>query len=198
MRLVGGFPRRRPLATAVSLSLVGYAVVVGTLLGVVPGGVYPRLSLAEVNLLSHAIAVVNTVTTLLLVAGWRYIRCDEVAKHRAAMGSAFGLILVFLVLYVVKTGGGGQKEILGAPAPVELAYFAMLAVHILLSIVAVPVVVYALVLGLTHTTRELRTETAHRRVGRIAAGSWILSLVLGVVTYLVLNWVYSYDFVPAA
>jgi len=197
MRLVGGFPRRRPLATAAGLSVVGYAVVVGTLLGFVPAAVYPRLSLAEVNLLSHAIAAVNTVTTVLLVAGWRYVRRGEVAKHRAAMGSGFGLILVFLVLYVVKTGGGGQKEITGAPAPVELAYFAMLAVHILLSILAVPVVLYALVLGLTHTTRELRTETPHRRVGRVAAGSWIVSLVLGVVTYLLLNWVYAYEFVPA-
>jgi putative membrane protein len=69
----------------------------------------------------------------------------------------------------------------------------MLAIHILLSIVAVPVVLYGLILGLTHTPEELR-NTAHATVGRIAAGSWILSLVLGIVTYLMLNHIYDYEF----
>ncbi|MEF8757746.1 MAG: DUF420 domain-containing protein, partial [Halobacteriales archaeon] len=61
-------------------------------------------------------------------------------------------------------------------------------------IVAVPVVLYALILGLTHTPAELRNETPHRRIGRIAAGTWIVSLVLGVVTYVMLNHIYGYEF----
>jgi putative membrane protein len=77
------------------------------------------------------------------------------------------------------------------------AYLLMLAVHILLSILAVPLVIYAIVLGLTHTPEELRTETPHKRVGRIAAGTWILSLSLGVVTYLLLNHLYAWEFVAA-
>jgi len=196
MSAIDGVARDRPLAATVALSAVGYALVAGTFLGAVPGGVFPDLSLAEVNLLSHAIAVVNAAATVLLVAGWRFIRRNEVGKHRAAMVAAFGLILLFLVLYLTKIGGGGTKELVGAPTPVRYAYLGMLAVHVVLSVVAVPVVLYALVLGLTHTPRELRTETPHRRVGRIAAGSWILSLVLGVATYLLLNWVYGYEFVP--
>jgi putative membrane protein len=74
----------------------------------------------------------------------------------------------------------------------------MLAVHIVLSVVSVPVVLYALVLGLTHSPAELREETPHRRVGRIAASAWILSLSLGVVTYLLLNHVFDWRFVDAA
>jgi len=61
----------------------------------------------------------------------------------------------------------------------------------------VPVVLYALLLGLTHTPAELRESTAHKRVGRVAASAWILSLTLGVVTYVLLNHVYGYEFVPA-
>jgi putative membrane protein len=197
--------RDHPRATVAVLSVVGYALVVGTFLGLVPGRVFPDLTLAQVNLLSDAIAAVNTVATLLLVAGWRWIRRGEVRKHAAAMASAFGLILVFLVMYLTKIGGGGTKEIViassgipGVPAgAVHVAYLAMLAVHVLLSIVAVPVVLYALVLGITHTPRELRTETPHRTVGRIAAGSWILSLSLGVVTYLLLNHVYAWRYVTS-
>jgi putative membrane protein len=185
-----------PAAVTVVLSVVGYTLVVGTFVGVVPGSIFPDLSLQQVNRLSDAIAVVNTLATLLLVAGWRWIRRDEVRRHAAAMATAFGLILVFLVLYLTKIGGGGTKEFVG-PTFAYYAYLAMLAIHIILSIVSVPVVLYAIVLGVTHTPSELR-DTAHARVGRIAAGAWILSLSLGVVTYLLLNHVYAWEFIEAA
>lgn len=193
---VRGPVRAHPRATVAVLTAVGYGLVVGTFAGVVPDAVFPDLSLAQVNLLADAIAVVNTATTLLLLAGWYWIRQDEVRRHALAMGSSFLLILVFLVLYLTKIGGGGTKEFVG-PTGVYYAYLAMLAVHILLSILAVPVVLYALVLGLTHTPAELRTKTPHRRVGRVAAGSWILSLTLGVVAYVLLNHVYDWTFVAA-
>jgi putative membrane protein len=188
--------KEHPAAVTAVLSVVGYALVIGTFAGVVPESVFPELSLGQVNVLSDAIAVVNTVATLSLVAGWRWIRRDEVRKHAAAMSTAFGLILLFLVLYLTKIGGGGTKEFVGPQLP-YFAYLAMLAIHILLSIVSVPVVLYAIVLGLTHTPSELR-ETAHARVGRVAAGSWILSLSLGVLAYVLLNHVYGWEFVAAA
>lgn len=194
---VRGPIKAHPAAATAVLSVVGYALVVGTFLGAVPKSVFPDLSLQQVNLLSHAIAAVNTTATVFLVVGWRWVRRGEVKKHAAAMLASFGLILLFLVLYLTKIGGGGTKEIVGVPQLVYYAYLAMLAVHIVLSIVAVPVVLYALILGVTHTPTELRTETPHKRIGRIAAGSWILSLSLGVVTYVLLNWVYGYEFVGA-
>jgi putative membrane protein len=107
------------------------------------------------------------------------------------MLTAFGLILLFLVLYLVKIGGGGEKTI-DASGLVYYAYLVMLAIHIVLSAVSVPVVVHAVVLGLTHSPTELR-ETAHARVGRIAAAAWSLSLALGIVTYLMLNHVYGVE-----
>jgi putative membrane protein len=189
-----GRARHRPRAAVAILSVLGYALVIGTFTGAIPGTVFPDLTNAQVNLFSHAIAAINTTATVLLALGWKWIREGRVEQHRKAMGSAFGLIMVFLVLYLWKIGGGGTKELVGAPDPVYYAYLLMLAVHIVLSVVAVPVVLYALVLGLTHSPRELRQETPHKRVGRIAAGSWILSLSMGVLTYVILNWIYTYEF----
>jgi len=179
----------------VVLTVVGYVLVLGTLYLGLP--IYPSIDLGTVNALSHAIAAINTVATTCLVLGWVEIRRGNVDRHRALMGSAFALILVFLVLYLLKTGGGGTKEIALEPGLAYYAYLAMLAVHILLSVVSVPVVLYAILLGVTHTPRELREETPHRGVGRVAAGAWIVSLSLGVVTYLMLNHVYGYEFVEA-
>jgi putative membrane protein len=194
---LGGPVREHPRVVTAVLSVVGYVLVVGAILGYVPSQLVPRLSLSGVNLVTDLIAVVNVAATLSLIAGWWLIRNDRVDDHRRAMGTAFGLILVFLVLYLWKLIGGGTKEFVG-PELAYTVYLALLAVHVLLSMVSVPVVLYALVLGLTHTPRELREETAHRRVGRVAAGAWILSLTLGVVTYLMLNHLYDWEFVRTA
>ena len=194
---VRGYARTNPARVTAVLSVVGYALVVGAFEGVIP--LFPDLSRDTVVLFSDLIAVVNTLALTSLLVGWRLIRRDEVEKHRVAMLTAFTLICAFLVLYLWKVGGGFEKSIAFREGQflyayrgvVELVYFAMLAVHILLSVVAVPVVLYAVVLGLTHTTAELR-DTAHARYGRVAVASWSLSLFLGVVTYWLLNHVYAW------
>ena len=194
--------KARPLAAAALLSALGYAFVIGTFAGVVP--LYPNIGEPGVDLLSHAIAIVNTITTISLALGWYWIRKGKVDKHRSAMVLSFVLIVLFLLLYLPKVGGGGEKHFILASqygwVPlwewIQPAYLIMLAVHIVLSVLAVPLVLYALVLGLTHTPNELEA-TRHATVGRVAAGTWILSLVLGVVTYIMLNHLYAAEFVPA-
>jgi len=183
-------------AITLLLTVVGYGAVGGVFLVPEFQALFPTLTKETVDLLAHAIAAVNTVTIVALSLGWYWIRNDDVKKHAAAMTTSFVLILLFLGMYLPKVAGGGTKYFVG-PDPAYYAYLLMLAVHILLSIVSVPVVLYALVLGLTHTERELRNQTPHRRVGRIAASAWLLSLVLGVVTYLLLNHVYGSTFEAA-
>ena len=192
-----GSVKDHPLAVTGVLSVVGYVLVLGTFAGVVD--LFPPIGKETVLLFSDAIAVVNSLALIALLVGYGLIRRGDVWRHRAAMLTAFTLILAFLVLYLWKVGGGFEKAIviresqfLGSYAGIiEPIYLAMLAIHILLSAVAVPVVIYPVVLGLTHTPAEL-AETAHARVGRVAVASWSLSLFLGVVTYFLLNHVYSW------
>jgi putative membrane protein len=182
-----GIAREHPRALAAVLTVVGYTVVLGTLYA--DTGLYPEISEATVDLLSHAIAVVNAATVVSLLAGVYFIRTGRIRKHRAAMVTAFVLILVFLVMYLLKTGGGGRKEII-AGAPLRGVYLGMLGIHIVLSVLAVPFVLYAITLGLTRTPAELKA-TAHARVGRIAVTAWLVSLVLGIVAYLMLTFYYG-------
>jgi len=181
--------RARPRAVTAALSAVGYVLVVGVFVGLQ----FPSLPDATVLLLGDAIAAINTLALVFLLAGFWFVRNGNVRRHRAAMLSAFVLILLFLVLYLLKVGGGFTKHIDPTTPPLfRNAYVLMLAVHVFLSVVSVPVVVHAVVLGLTHTTAELR-ETIHPRVGRIAVTAWSLSLFLGVVTYLLLNHVFGWE-----
>jgi putative membrane protein len=181
------FAREHPRAFAALLTVVGYVVVIGTLYGDL--GIYPEISESTVDLLAHAISVVNAATIVCLVLGIRWIKRGEIEKHRAAMLAAFGLILLFLVMYLLKTGGGGRKEII-AGAPLRSLYLGSLGIHIFLSVLAVPFVLYAITLGLTHTPAELR-QTAHATVGRVAVTAWLVSLVLGLLAYGMLTLYYG-------
>ncbi|MDR9382285.1 MAG: DUF420 domain-containing protein [Natronomonas sp.] len=181
------FAREHPRAFAALLTVVGYVVVIGTLYGDL--GIYPEISESTVDLLAHAISVVNAATIVCLVLGIRWIKRGEIEKHRAAMLAAFGLILLFLVMYLLKTGGGGRKEII-AGAPLRSLYLGSLGIHIFLSVLAVPFVLYAITLGLTHTPAELR-QTAHATVGRVAVTAWLVSLVLGLLAYGMLTFYYG-------
>lgn len=189
--------RDRPRALTAIVSVAGYALVAAAFAGVFP---VPEIGSTTVNLLADFIAVVNTVALASILLGYRFIRRGEVRKHRAAMLAAFGLIMLFLVMYLIKVGGGFEKRIViergqflaGYAGTVKPLYLTMLAIHVVLSVVSVPVVLHAVVLGLTHDPGDL-PGTIHPRVGRLAVVAWTLSLSLGVVTYVLLNHVYSWE-----
>lgn len=186
--------RSNPKVVTGALTLVGYALVAGVFSGQL--SVYPELSESQVLLFADLIALVNTAALASIIAGVYFVKQGDVRKHRALMLTAFSLILVFLFLYLWKIDGGFERSLV-APAVVKIPYLLMLAVHIVLSIVAVPVVLHAVVLGLSHPTAEL-PQTIHPRVGRIAVAAWGLSLFLGIVTYVILNHTYSWEVREAA
>ena len=183
--------RVRLVSLTVLATVLAYGLVIGTFLELVP--IYPTISLETSTRLSHLVAAANVATVSCLAAGWWAIRSNRVRLHRKLMLSATGFITIFLVLYLLRVGGGGTKHFVG-PALVETAYLGMLAVHILLSIVAVPIVIYVLLIGLSRPPAEVRT-TSHARIGRVAAGTWIISLVLGLITYVLLEHVYTWEYV---
>ena len=190
------YTRVHPARVTSVVSLIGYAIVIGSFAGVVP---VPDLSRETALLFGAAIAVINTFALASLLAGWWFIKQDAVRNHQRAMMTAFVLILLFLFLYVWKQAGGFTKQFVISQGQflaeyatlVTYAYWTMLGIHVFLSIVAVPLVVYAVVLGLTHSPAEL-AETSHPRVGRLAVWVWSISLALGILTYLLLNHVYGW------
>lgn len=181
--------RTHPRAVTAVLSAIGYVLVIGVFSGTI--SVYPDLTESQVLLFADLIAVVNTAALASILAGVYFVRQGEIRKHRAAMVTAFALILLFLFLYLWKIDGGFERSLI-APAVVKIPYLLMLAVHIVLSIVSVPVVVHAMVLGLSHDPAEL-SDTLHPKVGKVAAAAWSLSLFLGIVTYVVLNHTFSWE-----
>ena len=143
----------------------------------------PCLAVVLLPLAIHPLATTNAVlnglSTVLLVAGWVFIRRGQVAAHRAAMVAAFATSAVFLACYLTYHRLVGHVPFQGV-GPVRTVYFAVLISHILLA-VAVPV----LALRMLFLAWRRRFD-AHRRLGRITLPIWLYVSVTGVVIYLML------------
>ena len=176
-----------PALTGV-LSVVSLALVFGAVLGYVPTESLPR-SEAFIALVPHLNAVISAVAIATIVAGWRWIRRGAVERHRVAMLVSFVLFAAFLALYLYRVSIEGPSEFPGPEAVYQFVYLPVLAIHVLLAIVCVPLLYYVLLLAATRPPAEL-PRTNHRRVGRVAASLWLISFALGIVVYALLYLVY--------
>jgi len=180
--------RHVPALTAL-LSVVSLALVFAAALQAIPGWLLLRAPDTVIDAIPHVNAVLSVTAIATIVGGVRAIRRGNVERHRRAMLSTTALFAAFLVAYLYRVALEGPTEF-GGPAAVEqFIYFPLLGVHILLAVVCVPLVIYVLLLALTHPVSELR-ETRHPQVGRVAAALWLLSFALGTVVYLLLYVVY--------
>ena len=183
-RMRGHVPAVTGLLTVVSLALV-----FGAALGAVPGAALPRAPEAVLSAIPHVNAVVSAAAIGTILAGVRAIRRGRVARHRRLMLASFALFLVFLALYLYRIALEGPAAFPGPDAVYAYVYLPVLAIHIALAVLTLPLVYYALLLAWTRSVSELR-ETLHARVGRVAAALWLISFALGEAVYAMLYVVY--------
>lgn len=124
-------------------------------------------------------AVLNSVATVLLLAGYRNIRRRNIAAHRTCMIAAFVVSALFLVSYLTYHAHVGsvpfQRQ--GWIRPV---YFTILITHITLAATILP-----LALVTIYRAWKGRFEQ-HRRIARWTLPLWLYVSVTGVVIYLML------------
>ncbi|MEF8852524.1 MAG: DUF420 domain-containing protein [Haloarculaceae archaeon] len=180
--------RHVPVVSGV-LSVVALALVFAAALRAIPEWLLPRAPEFVIHAIPHVNAVVSLAAIGTILVGVRAVRRGNVTRHRRMMLSTTGLFAVFLVAYLYRVALEGPTDFPGPGVVEQFVYYPVLGVHILLAIVCVPLVIYALLLALTHPVAEL-PETRHPTVGRVAAALWLVSFVLGTVVYLLLYVVY--------
>lgn len=177
-----------PALTGV-LSVVSLSLVFAAALRVIPPGVLPQAD-GLIAVIPHVNAALSATAIVTIATGVSFIRSGAVRKHQAMMVTSFVLFAIFLVLYVYRVAVVGPTPFPEtASSTVETGYYVLLAVHILLAIVCVPLLYYVLLLAVTRPVHALY-ETNHRRVGRVAAALWTVSFALGIVVYALLYAVY--------
>ena len=181
--------RRLPLLAAI-LSGAAIAIVVAAAGGAVPARIVPTPPGWVIEGIPHVNAGISVAAIVTILLGWRAIRRGSVGHHRLAMLGATTLFATFLVLYLYRLVViGGAASFPGPSSVYYSVYLPVLTVHMGLAIVCIPLVIYTLVLGLFTPTIDL-PETAHARVGRVAAALWILSFAGGIVVYALLYQLY--------
>jgi putative membrane protein len=171
------------------LTVASLALVFGAVLGTIPREAIPRAPDAVLAAIPHVNAVISTAAIATIAAGVAFVRRGDVGKHRAAMLLSLVLFVAFLVLYLYKVVLEGPADFPGPATVYRYVYLPMLAIHVLLAIVCLPLLYYVALLGLTRPVEDVY-RTAHRRVGRLAAALWITSFALGDVVYALLYLVY--------
>ncbi len=137
-----------------------------------------------VTSLPHLNALLNSVSALLLLAGYLFVRRRRMDAHRRCMLAALGSSALFLVSYLIYHFSVGSVRFQGQgwTRPV---YFAVLVSHTVLATAIVPLV-------LVTVTRALRRRfDRHRAIARWTLPLWLYVSVTGVVVYWML---YRMDF----
>lgn len=172
-----------PVVTGL-LSVVSLALVFGAALRAIPSSVVPTFD-PLITIVPHLNAIISLTALVTISVGWYWIRQGEIKQHRVAMITSVLLFALFLVLYLYRLIHEGPKEFPGPDTIRSSVYLPLLAIHILLAIVCIPLLYYVLLLALTRPVSEIY-ESNHRRVARIAAPLWLVSFALGVVVYALL------------
>ena len=124
-------------------------------------------------------AALNSLSAVLLFAGYLFIRAKNREAHRRCMLAAFACSMLFLISYLLyhfQVGSVGFK----GQGWIRPVYFTILITHTILATAVVPLALITLV-------RALREKfDAHRRIARWTLPIWLYVSVTGVVVYLML------------
>ncbi|MCA0201367.1 MAG: DUF420 domain-containing protein [Proteobacteria bacterium] len=135
------------------------------------------------TILPHVNAVLNALSTILLIVGFALIRAGQRDVHRKVMLAALIVSAAFLVSYLtyhftapifVFSGTGWTKP----------AYYALLVSHVVLAVIVTPMVIVTAYRALKGTFER------HKAIARWTIGAWLYVTVTGVMIYVILYHVY--------
>ena len=124
-------------------------------------------------------AFLNALSSIALVIGFSYIRAKNIIAHRTAMFAAFVFSTLFLVAYILNYALHGDMKFQGV-GDIRWVYFPLLISHIILAVVALPMILITFFLSLSGRF------PAHRRLARWTFPIWLYVCVTGVIVYAML------------
>lgn len=124
-------------------------------------------------------AILNFISFILLVIGYRHIKAGRREQHKKFMVAAFitsGLFLISYLIYHAKVGSVAFQGT-GWSRPV---YFVILISHIILAAVVPPMAILTLYRGLKGKI------DLHKKVSKKTFVIWLYVSITGVIVYLML------------
>ena len=129
-------------------------------------------------------ALLNGLCAIALCVGLYFIKHQNREAHRMSMLLAFAFSSVFLISYIVNHALHGDT-IFPGHGSVRTLYLSILASHVILSMVALPMVLTTFFFSLTGRF------AMHRRIARWTFPIWLYVSITGVVVFVFLK-AYAY------
>ena len=168
------------LRNAVVAICVVSAAAVGFLFWLVYGRQAPAEYAHRLMFLPALNAVFNALSALALATGFVFILRRQLSAHRNAMLTAFVFSTLFLVSYITNHAAHGDT-VYPISGSHRTLYLSMLASHIVLSVVALPMVLVTFFLSLSGRF------ALHKKLARWTFPIWFYVSVTGVLVYLMLH-----------
>src|SRR4051812_11027608 len=130
-------------------------------------------------------AVLNGTTFIVLLVSFYFIRRKDIQTHKKLNLLACLLSTFFLLSYVTFHSFGVETKF-PVDNPMRPFYFFVLATHIILAAVVLPVVLLSLYRGLT-----MQVES-HRKITRWSFPIWLYVAFTGVIVYLMISPYYQF------
>ncbi len=125
-------------------------------------------------------AVFNGLAATALLVGYSFIRAHRIRAHRRAMLTAFAFSVLFLVGYIAHHALHGDVRY-PLHAAFRIPYLYLLASHIILAVVALPMVLVTFFFSLSGRIPQ------HRKIARWTFPIWLYVSVTGVITFVMLR-----------
>ncbi|HEY2471081.1 MAG TPA: DUF420 domain-containing protein [Terracidiphilus sp.] len=141
---------------------------------------HPAAGTSKLPFLPALNAVLNGLSATALLVGFTFIRARRIAAHRASMITAFIFSTLFLCSYILHHYLHGDVRY-----PIHAAYrsfyLPLLASHIILAVIALPLILVTFFFSLSGRFPQ------HRKVARWTFPLWLYVSVTGVITYVMLR-----------
>ena len=156
------------------------ALVIGFLLWLIYLKETPDRILTSASMLPALNALLNALSACSLVAGFISIRKGRINTHRKFMFGALFFSALFLISYITYHSAHGDTPFQGTGF-IRPIYFFILISHILLTVVALPIILTTLFFALTGRF------AAHRRIARVTFPAWLYISITGVLIFFMLR-----------
>jgi putative membrane protein len=125
-------------------------------------------------------ATFNSLSTILLILGFREIKKKQFDKHMRFMLGAFAMSTLFLVSYVIYHNFVGHTPFPGQGL-IRPVYFFILITHIILSAAVVPLILTSFYFAFSGKFKS------HRKLSKITFPIWMYVSVTGVMIFFILR-----------
>jgi putative membrane protein len=125
-------------------------------------------------------AGINTIVSVLLIAGLVTAKGGRYTTHKYIMLSAMALSVLFLVFYICHHLLAGETRF-GGTGTIRYIYYFILGTHIILAAIILPFILFTAYRALINENEK------HRRLAKITWPIWFYVALTGPIVYLLIS-----------